>query len=194
MDKQQGIILKNYSPHQQKCCVLDRTLGKVFGITRDQKVINRLRAGSIVAYQNSTNNKMIELCNVDIMHMPLELARNDIYFIHQMLELCYFFLPEVCAVPSIFDLLFFLLNSVDRVQYSYNKNMIVVRFFIYLGIYPQDEVLEKSIQLLLEQPLDTCASYINQQDNEAIDQWIRWCIVTHPLRHHFKTLGQGALI
>lgn len=181
----EGIILKNYLPNKHKLTLLCQQEGKIEGILPHIKDPERLKAGVIVHYYVQQIKAKHHLEAIEIVHVPFALVRRDIYFLHHLIELCNYFLPYHCAAPGIFNMIYFLLNSPDIIQYSVSKKIILLHLFADLGLYPEDEQLAQLAQCPVE--YGTIPS-LHAHQQQALDQWIRHCIMMHPYSNQFKTI------
>src|SRR5690349_6755457 len=98
MSKRTGIVLKNYMPNKQAVCILEQGRGKASYSTY---AIESLRVGSLVRY-TVHNNSMQDIALIDL---PLSLAKTDLMFFHQAIELCYYFMPFDMDMPEAFILM-----------------------------------------------------------------------------------------
>lgn len=194
MIKDKGIVLKSYLPRQNKVCIFDQAIGKIFCISITKKSFQRLSPGFLVEYYRQNYSTLYSLESLDIISAPLVLAQNDIFFLHHVVELCYYFIPENCSSKQIFDLIYFLLNFVDLGKYPLYKKIFLMRLFAYIGMYPQDEQLQSSsVYQLLYGPLDNITDCLSISEKKALQHWLWYCISMHPQKNQFKTIisGQG---
>ncbi|MGE0206352.1 MAG: hypothetical protein AB7R69_00715 [Candidatus Babeliales bacterium] len=191
IEKRNGIVLKNYCPNKQKLIIFDEELGKIEAIffARGHHMIS---AGSYLCYYaERTKNQWYKLEGYELFHAPLQLARYELYFYHHVLELCYYFIPFELPLDGIFDLLKFLLYSYHEVADSYKKKLFLLRFFVQLGIYPEEEFGLHTIgDYLLSQPIDVI---LNTEivSEKALERWLFFCIKSHPQSDYFKTMLIG---
>lgn len=132
--------------------------------------------------------------DIELLEIPLECVRNDFAFLHLVLELCYYFLPDLSPAPVIFDLVHFLLNSTEVLQYSVYKKIILARFFIHNGMYPEKETLSVGdLQWLMHTSCDELMLSIDEPFEKRLREWILDCIYMHPQSKKFKTLNRATL-
>lgn len=194
--KEKGIVLKKYLPKKNKLCIFDYSLGKIFCITGIKNAFDKIAAGFLVEYSRTAYNMLYSVESLEIINAPFIIAKNDIFFLHHVLELCYYFIPENCSSKQIFDLIYFLLNFAQISEYPLYKKIFLMRLFAYIGMYPQDERLQSScVYQLLYGPLDTAhdSLILSKDEHKALNYWLLDCINIHPQRNQFKTiiLGQG---
>ena len=102
-----GIILKRYTTRNNKVSLLDKQLGRIEGIL----VSDIISVGSLLQYVAQPYTGGFFLTNIQIIHVPLLLAKIDLLFLHHIFELCYHFAPIGSSVLGVFDLLMFLYTS-----------------------------------------------------------------------------------
>lgn len=185
MEKNLGILLKNYSPKKHKVSIFDKNLGRIEAIFQNTAQTHQLHHGaSLLYYCETTNSTLYKIKNIEIMDMPLELAKTDIYFLHHVLELCYYFLPLHVGALDTF--------TVIEAAFKYasaNKFLILLRFFTSLGIYPEDIPLEKTFfHRLLSCPIETILEEkLDDAQVKMLESWLLRCIEIHPYKKQFKT-------
>lgn len=131
MAKNLGILLKNYSPKKEKFSIFDSLLGRIEATIKINHKTQVVHNGTLFSYTVEPSHKSIySLNNIEILNVPFNLAKQDIYFFHHMLELCYYFLPLQIAYPAIFELIDLAFNHIVN-----NKPIILLRFFTSLGIF-----------------------------------------------------------
>jgi hypothetical protein len=191
MEKPRGIVLRAYLPNVHKCVIFDQLIGK-FDATAP-KGLQNLAPGFLVSYQRIAQYNQYKLEVIELIAVPVCISHETIYFLHHVLELCYFFLPHESSNESLFCLLEFLLHAADFIKYSWFKKIFLLRFFISVGMYPEDEMLHtQRIRELIEGPIILQDHMLDSHTNQALTKWLRDCIAMHPQKHLFKTLAIGS--
>ena len=193
MIRNQGIILKTYVPKKCKISLLDKKCGKIEVISPRVSFLESLLPGMVVTYFLWKRPGCLdELRAIELDDVPLTLARRDIYFFHHVLELCYYFLPLNLAVGDIYDLILFLLESSEKISSTMHKKLFLLRFFLYLGMYPEeDEGMGKSFEYLLYDPIDIMLEKTIIISETILEQWLLACMQTHLPKVQLKTLLMG---
>lgn len=182
--KNLGILLKKYTPKKEKISVLDNSLGRIEATVKMNQ-IQALNHGALFSYTiESVHTNLYCINNIEILNVPFTLAKQDIYFFHHLLELCYYFLPLDIAYPSIFELIDTAFNHILN-----NKPIILLRFFTSLGIYPEELPFEKTYFLhLLSCPLQIILKEkLDDRQLKMLESWLLRCIEMHPYKKNFKT-------
>lgn len=191
MEKQHGIVLKSFLGYSQKCVIFDREYGKID--TTAVRDIEKLSPGFLIAYQKKLRGRMYYLDCIELIETPLWLAREHIYFLHHILEVCYYCMPYECSNANAFSLLEILLHKADQVKYSWFKKIFLLRLFNSLGMYPEDEsVHTERIEQLLAQSFFDEREILDSHTDQVINRWLRSCLAMHPYKDLFKTLAIGS--
>ena len=152
----------------------------------------RVQKGSIISYRMEQDKyQNLVLQDVEIEHTPLGWGRYDIYFLHYLLEVCYYFVPQGGGCKITFNFFLELFKNFESFTTSLHKKRVMGKLFSQLGIYPNDSAVQGCVELFLETPIDNLVTADLQLANEEIlDQWILWCIQTHPQRQWFKAIPE----
>ena len=150
----------------------------------------RIQKGSIISYyavRDKYQNLLIQ--DVEIEHMPLVWGRSDIYFLHYLLETCYYFVPQGVGCKITFDFFLQLFSHFDSFKTELDKKRVIAKLFSQLGVYPHDDVIQHCVEQFLKTPIDNLVCPDLQLANEdLLDRWILWCMQTHPQRQWFKAI------
>lgn len=185
MEKNKAIVLKTYLPQKYKLSLLDDDLGKIMAVP------NRMHIGygALIHYHARIQNGLYFMHSIDIIDLPFALAKEDILFVHHVLELCYFFVPLGCQTPRLFELIMLLYSS-SVLKHDTVKKIFLFRLFACLGLYPEDQKFNTpyfhhlalaAVDIIMVQPLDMVVE-------QALDEWLLSCIALHPCTHNFKTV------
>lgn len=188
----QGIILQALLPHKRTLTVLDSQLGKLEVQAGKIKGFFELRAGLLITYYPSVNKSYYKIDQIELITMPYDCARIDFKFFHQVLELAYYFLPELSPSSAVFNLLLILLNSADLLQYPVYKKIIMARFFMYVGMHPEKVILTSTdMHNLVHASLEDLVYSADKSFETRLKEWLTECIRMHPQSKRFKTVAVG---
>ena len=191
MRAHEGIVLKNYQPKKNKISLLDEHLGRIESFA-PFSIKQPLHVGSLVRYFPVQAGSLYQLEGIQILEVPLELARSDIYFFHRVIELCYYFLPLEAAANDTFNLVKVLLNSNPYLGRDLQKKLFLLRFFVELGMYPEEDFpLGESLHYLLSQPIEVMLKKKIKISEQELERWLLSCIEAHPQKAKFKTMVVG---
>ena len=185
-EKHIGIVLKSYFPKKCKLSLLDNKMGKISGVPPVGRFI---ASGSLIEYSLVEQTTCSFLYNVDVHNMPFALAQRDILFLHHVLEMCYYFIPARSYNPAIFSLLQILYISDSWIHIMAVKKFFLLKLFVLLGLYPEERKFKnpsfhRLVHISFEQMID---EEVKQYDEEALDEWLRLCVASHPIANRFKT-------
>lgn len=185
MQKNKGILLKNYSPYKQKISIFDKTLGRIEALVKQTTNHLPLNNGTLLSYYiEPTISTLFIITALEIEHIPFDLAKKNIQFLHHILELCYQFLPLHCTYLSTFELI----ETAFKRDFN-NPPLVLLRFFVALGIYPEELPFEKTYFLhLLSSPFETIIKEkLDDAQLKMLESWLIRCIEMHPYKNRFKT-------
>lgn len=186
--KNQGIVLKDYSPIKNKLVIFDEILGKIEAIYKNQKYMSKIPVGSIVNYNMAASNRFFKLDNINIIFIPLDFAREHVLFMHHLLELCYYFLQEQDPSEEIFQLVVFVYKNFHKLERPMDKKNILCKFFAILGIYPE------TVNHFPKEFLNLISSSISSNFTsdkllkKYVNRWLLECVYTHSSNSKFRTL------
>ncbi len=184
--KNKAIVLKTYLPAKHKLCLLDDQLGKIMAVpNRDD-----IGYGAFILYQAREQNGFYFMYAIEIIDLPLMLGKDDILFVHHVLELCYFFVPLHEQIPGLCHLLIKLYNCEKIVNNIQAKKIFLFQFFAALGLYPEGARFQTPyFHQLAAASIDNIALYpIDLMIEQELDNWLLSCIALHPCTHNFKTV------
>lgn len=150
----------------------------------------RVQTGSIITYHAIRDKyQKTVLQDIEIEHVPLGWGRHDIYFLHYMLETCYYFIPEGAGCDATFSFFISVFKKFSSFETSLHKKRVICKLFSQLGIYPHDPVIQACVEQFLKNPIDNLMQADLQLANEdLLNQWILWCIKMHPQGKWFKAM------
>ena len=184
MNIQNGIVLKHFVPKRQKLALLDKVLGRIEVVTTREA----LSTGTVVEYQLYSKKCWYVADRLEIIAMPFAVARDDVLFLHHILEIVYHFIPEGMRAQRVYELLLFVYDmgvlSVEQ------KKIALSVLFALLGIYPEDAPAYVSfMQTLLAEPFAIMFKRkIDTRVEKYIAGWLYQCIMVHAGAQQFKTI------
>lgn len=185
-DKRYGIVVKNYFPAKFALSLLDNKAGKMLGVSHS---IEKLAAGCLISYTIDRKQNPLFLYDIQMKDSPLQVAQEDILFLHHLLEICYYFIPLGTEASPVFNLLQLLYRPGQWLQSRILKKIYVMKLFASMGIYPEESTLSKKALELFS--LHSFATIIEKNINtseDEIDVWLNLCLNSHPHREKFKTV------
>lgn len=182
-----GIILKNHMPKKHKLSIVDKTLGKIESIVSDISLFPRLRHGSVIQYYPRSQSTMYKLSDIELMFVPFKSARENIFFLHHVLELCYHFFPQGYADINFFETVMFLLHN--DLEHSEHKLLFLFRIFVMVGgVSESQERGYAELHHLVVGPLkELTQKRVSAVECEKIQQVVFDCVAQHPYASEFKT-------
>lgn len=185
-ERDEAVVLRHLGT---RVALLSRKKGRIDVLLFSKKGPSKLSCGAIISYDHKYNNRgLMVIENDQLEHMPLLFARQDIYFLHYLLEMCYFFIPVGSGGRSIFILLEQVYKNFQAFDQPYFKKMVLCKFFAHLGVCPEEETMQVHAQILLEVPIDKIGITPCELILEGVlDEWLTWCMCAHPQGKWFKS-------
>jgi hypothetical protein len=187
--KHTGIILNHFLPQKQKVLIFDRELGPIEAVPDSVAMARRLCRGAFIQYDTRELRSMYFLSSIDILNVPFAWAREDILFLHHVLELSAFFIPQASAHEEIFDQIEALYRMPIERSTALFKKLFLVRFFILIGMYPEEASDRLSFfKELVREPIDVLADrHVHLELADEVDSWLFSCAHQHPQIDSLRT-------
>ena len=184
MNMHTGIVLKHYVPQKNTCALLDRSLGRITGILMH----DHISAGTVLQYQLVQKKDWYIMEHIEIIYMPLMLARSEMLFLHYVLEMCYHFVHEGCGDSQLHDLIIFIFNQ-QAFSIEQKKRVLCV-LLARLELYPEDAVHASAhLYALAQLPVEQIfAEKIDLKIEKNIAGWLYQSIQVHMRTQQFKTI------
>lgn len=150
-----------------------------------------LHRGSLVSYiSEKKQGQKIEIIEyLDLEQCATQLAFQDIYLLHYILELCHYFIPLGSEAEQPFYFLVELFQSFCAFLTPVQKKMILCKLLALLGVYPDDASLYRLANDLRRMPIDKLLDApLELNSEELMSRWLFWCIEIHPKGKFFKAL------
>ena len=171
----------------RRLSLLSKEKGRIERHFYPQKPWMKLSSGSLVTYTEGDKKNQLEAVTVN--YVPLFCARRDIMFLHAFLEVCNFFIPEGSGGSLFYTFLCSLYKDFLQFDSLYLKKRVLCKALSHLGVHPEHRQFHSYIHMLLEIPIDNLAATdIQLLKEEILDQWLVWCIDSHPQGKWFKAM------
>ncbi len=180
--KNSGIILKNFDTNRYKYSLFDSSKGKIDSFIKDYKY----PIGSLISYTLQEKNNYFFCLNVQLLYVPFHV---DIWFLHLLLELCFYFLNDCQPSCLSFDILRYVYknNNCEKQQ----QKIIIFKLLVSFGLYQNIEPLSDFIfHYLASESIDTIFSRtLDLETENKIKIWIDNVLMDHPYFSNFKTVN-----
>lgn len=177
-------------PYQQKVVVLDRTMGMIDAVIIKKNQAQAISHGMLIRYSITQRGQQYRLQDVALVAGPAQWVRDDILFFHHALELARAFLSYHQDAQDVFELFIRLYKPLVVEQHVYFKQCFLCKFFMLLGICPEDEAsFCPEFFSLISRPIDTMVkAQADVKDLTQISRWLQGCVAVHPHAHSLKTM------
>lgn len=200
-------ILKRFLPSQQKLSILTRSQGKCNLVVPKESLCVRLWPGMLISfYPHRLNHTTMNSDDIKILYTPEGTSSKDMYWLHHLLELIYYFIPQAYPSHDVFDALSCYLSILDY-KGIVQENLILLQKICVMhflqttgsasqnfGFYDQDFLAQiTSLPIMLAKNKETktinkILDSINAHENKTINSWILKNLTTHPCFKSFKTI------
>lgn len=210
MENQQiGLILKRFLPFKNKISILSKTNGKHNLITLPSNLSQKLWPGMIIEYKlikNNNNNINMISNHINIISTLTNITKQNIKWLHNILEVSYYSLPLASPAPEIFEILYLSIYLLDK-QDIFNENFQIIKkvYFLklinLLGIsicenydtYIKQLDIFSSIFIdisneLKVESVKAALKKIDKKTQNNIDLLIKESIKNHPFSKNFKSI------
>lgn len=186
-ERTRAIVLQGTMPEQRHTIALiDERIGRMNVLAYNK----HLPSGTLIRYSTQQRRYGLPVLEgASIEQMPLHIARDDILFLHHILELCYYFIPLGSCTSGIFDLLQFLYSTECALWNDAVKKFYAFRLLTAIGQYSvQPAIHQEHYHQLCALSVDELAeSCLVIEYQQAIEQWLHHCVYEHPYICQFKT-------
>lgn len=201
-----GFVVKSFFPQKQKICLITRGSGKILLAVRLPNGYQVISVGSLVECCLQSANNIYISNRIEVLFVPIEQAKCHIYWIHHILEICYYFAPLHAPCAE----LFCFLQDVYRVSlvsllfpsdFDLIKKIVLLKLFELLGFYPKQEYLFllgyfDVIRIISidssnnekVRSLHALLANISDKMIDGVDAWLLQCLYEHPNAISFKTI------
>ncbi|MBM3886791.1 hypothetical protein FJ364_02565 [Candidatus Dependentiae bacterium] len=189
-----GIILRAFNTN--KLCIFTRSLGKIFCFVKKSQLKNPLIAGCKLNMSlGKKHHDTLHIEYIDTLLYPDIQDTGELFWLHHMLELYYYYLPEHQTSLRDFDFLDYYLTLKKQtqtfLQHSCLQKLAVSHFLAQTGFYEQAS-LHRYAKIFEEviDPTNTSRVPFSQIGTEevSIQNLILRCLQEHPQFHKFKTI------
>ena len=203
-----GIVLKSFLPNLHKICLLTHTHGKMNFILRPSSIDRVFSPGIILSiFFTQTSFPSPILKKIVVESVPIEQAKRSLYWLHHILEICYYFAPLASPCTDLFETVrycFFLEKQISTFGSDHRiiQRACLVRLLKLIGFYPGgenhvfDDLFGCVVAVSLDstnfekvRSLETLLADISHSMIEKIDRWVLICLQTHPCIAKFKTVS-----
>lgn len=189
-----GIILRTF--HHERMCVFTQQLGKIFCTNKTKK--QPMIPGSLLLAnlaQKQMPTLQIEHIH-DIIYPIIETAR-DLVWLHHVIELYYFFMPEHQASQNDYDFFGHYTTTPKKIattpqQEIYFQQLAVSHFLSHAGFYEQPalRIYAKKFEEVIDRSSVSAVPFsVNSSEERFIRDLILRCLQEHPQFRSFKTIA-----
>lgn len=193
-----AIVLRSYLDRSQRLILFDECKGKVVAYVRAIDKPVRAPHGALVHYSCSSWRDMLMLEEVELYAIPggeqavAHQPSISLKFIHQVLEIAEAFMPVNVPMPELFSKISMLYTdkALSIRSTLFRQQLFLCRMLAVLGIYPEEHIYVRNhvVRCLILSPFEFMVEHEDASIHDALEQWLKQCLVTHPTVSVWKTL------
>jgi len=200
-----GIVLQTRFPVKRVVIVLDSALGKIEVVPAKSTLENMVR-GFLVSYQLEEWRSLWIAHATEIAAIPAEWIKQDIIFMHQLLEVCLVYSPFNQAAPLLFEILNLIYSDLTIIQETcirenWRKKILLCKLLALLGLYPDASVVSSQMKIndLVGLPVETIFSlhypteYITLELDDDLTKWLKSALQLTQEHKQLKTFSFGSV-
>ncbi len=201
-DKIISFVVKNHFPLHNKVTLITQDHGKITGYLKNNAIVKNLSHGSIISCSiTELKNNYLVIDSLDIIITFMPESQTAINWLHHLLELCRYFIPEKSPNDRIF---FWIVNFIALLHaaqlkkcpsFSSIQKIYILYFFELTGMThrPLNEkhyALIKEINTLIKANDFIGLNLLSykESDSKTLTSFIVKTLQEHPCFVHFKTI------
>ena len=202
-----GIVLKSFYPYKYKLSVLAQHSGKLNVMINPTPLASQFAPGTLVRFFTHEGMQSTVIPQVEILNIPVFTMSEHIYWLHHLLEICYYFLPLGLGSEELFQLVQYAFELSDHDElfkpyFRLVKKVCLTRVMISFGFYPTEQLsyviklFEEVVMVSLDSSnaqkvrlLQRSFKSVTKTMEKEIDTWLLSCVHDHPQAAQFKTLS-----
>jgi len=197
--RETGFVLKRFFPKQKKISILTSSMGKILLVVKNDKSCQLLWPGMLVSFESLEWRSLYVTHRVEIIRENSYRRQYDIYWLHHLLELFYYFVPYADPAYRLFDQLAWYLDYlhseiVDDKNEIFFRQFCIVHFLSSMGSYHVPKELRYLLSLFVAR--DASLNDIIKKNSNShvynvskINRWVISCLRKHPCFRSFKTVS-----
>lgn len=223
INRELGIVLRRFLPEKQKISVLSQDHGKLNIVVRSLQNCIRIWPGNLISYTVPSSQYAKSFLkhgvqksgysiedSIDIVFVPEVSTGHKLSWVHQLLEVTYYFFPLEQPCREVFELLFYALRFVanrDILRYELLlRKICMVQLLSYAGTPAPEQFgeLQRLFMIVCGQAVDEseraqieltkiCTSLQAHELFKSLDSWILTVLKTHPNFNYFKAIHVARL-
>lgn len=160
--------------------------GRIDAVVQSRVVAERLSNGVLIRCIVRAWGSTQTISHVELVQVP-NCALPDLFFLHHVLEICYYFLPLNQESDDIVDLVQLLYSMPELFKECGAQKVFLSKLFQRMGLYPHERTS------LILPPNDSSvvgggAELLTQSGCKQLKRWLLECISSHPYGYRLKTV------
>lgn len=188
--RSRGIIIRKHFPQRMRISILDEFQGHLSVVPASWQWASYASAGAIIVYELVEENESYFIKQIELVAVPSYSDEHLLFFMHHLLEICYFCLPVQGGKTECFELLWYIIHSLDELKNSPGlQKLLLAKLLFIMGQYPT-EIEQLSISSFLHQPYtELVLLSLTHEHKKELEIFIYQCIKFHPYGRLLKTVN-----
>lgn len=192
--KRYGILIKSGMQKQTQAALFDEHQGRMDVFVKEyRKNGNYGVQGALITYNLNAWRHYSIVEDLEIVAYPVSELRGDIAFLHHLLELILFFVPNDQQNSDLFELLQHLYQEENGYMFAtrFTQQLFLCKFFALIGVYPEEAIYWHAahVRRLILSPLEIMVKNADERTMSSLVQaWVLACIHSHPQVGLFKAV------
>jgi hypothetical protein len=182
-----GIVIRWCAHDKNKCWVFDQEDGKVCCRVKGQMPV----IGAYIHFYIVKSGIWGDVIgNVTTLEIPFLLARHNIYLLHHVFELSYYFLSDRTPAPQTFEFIYQLYRLEQQRLERWWIKVFLFKLLISFGYYPSYAPFSIPVfyRLSIESIDSIMGTPVHLKIERDMDDWLCACVGAHPYFGDFKTV------
>lgn len=186
-----GVILRSFPPN--RICFFSKTFGKLYCSIK--KTMPLIPGSTLTVDIVEKKSGHISIESISSISYPEVKTEHELNWLHHVLELYYFFLPEHQMNPLDFEFLLYYLNLMHKHPEKSNhkslQHLAVSHFLVQTGFYEQPDLHDYA--KIFEEVIDRSTTsgvpfFLVDPQEVSMQNLILRCLQEHPDFHKFRTV------
>ncbi len=185
-----GIIIRKHFPQKIHLSIIDEQYGHLSVIPSSWQWASYASVGAIISYELVEEPYNFFVKQVELLMVPSYQNELVLLFMHHLVEICYFCLPVQSGKTECFDLLLYIIRSLDQFSScAHVQKLLLAKLLFIIGQYPID-VEQLTVSSLLYRHHEELVRFaLTHEQRKEIEIFIYQCIKAHPYGRLLKTVN-----
>ena len=185
-----GVVIKKHFPKRLRVSLLDESYGHINVVPTSWQWASYASLGALVSYDLHAESDVFFVRSMELISLPVFKTEAAMFFLHHLLELCYFCLPLRAGQSECFDVVFYCTNMLEQAASTpLMQKLLFAKLLFLIGQYPHD-IDKLAISRLLYEPCERLATIVlDREQQKELELFIYQCVQSHPYGRLVRTVN-----